>query len=242
MSATGLRVVRSQAPESDDSDAAGGWLAWLGDHVDQAWRCSEWDRALWLFSGDLRSDRTAVWPCRTPGCPTATRQCGGRCSTCRRARVVAGVSEEDFDREPRRPPPRPNVAAACLVPGCVGEHYSNGLCVGHQRAWRRDGVAALTAFVASASPFERLERCLVPGCGRERVCRRGLCRFHDGRLRRAGLLAEMSPAEVASWAAGEKPRLGPHQFSLAPLGELARFELIYALQRRDTTPPPLDPM
>jgi integrase len=51
----------------------------------------------------------------------------------------------------------------------------------------------------------------------------------------------LSDAEVAAWTATEKPRLGAHHFSLAPLGELARYELLYALQHRDRTPPPLDP-
>ena len=41
--------------------------------------------------------------------------------------------------------------------------------------------------------------------------------------------------------ADERPRLGVHQFSLAGLPELLRVELLYALQRRDHAPPPLDP-
>jgi len=41
--------------------------------------------------------------------------------------------------------------------------------------------------------------------------------------------------------ASERPRLGVHQFSLAGLPELARTELLYALQHRDQAPPPLDP-
>src|SRR6185437_13178714 len=39
----------------------------------------------------------------------------------------------------------------------------------------------------------------------------------------------------------EAPDLG-HQFSLAGLPELVRFELLYALQQRDEAPPPLDPL
>ena len=41
--------------------------------------------------------------------------------------------------------------------------------------------------------------------------------------------------------AGERPRLGVHQFSLAGLPELLRIELLYGLQHRDQAPPPLDP-
>ena len=66
----------------------------------------------------------------------------------------------------------------------------------------------------------------------------GLCRFHDQRLHRRGILAGV---ELAAWVASERPRLGVHQFSLAGLPELARTELLYALQHRDQAPPPLDP-
>ncbi len=52
----------------------------------------------------------------------------------------------------------------------------------------------------------------------------------------------LSTAELAEWVASEVPRLGAHQFSLAPLDELVRHELLYALQRRDKMPPPLDPV
>jgi integrase len=90
--------------------------------------------------------------------------------------------------------------------------------------------------------LQRAEPCGVPGCGRERVYRRALCRFHDNRLCRQGPVGPLSEDDIAAWAAGEAPRLGYHQFSLAGLAELARFELLYALQRRDTTPPPLDPL
>ena len=50
-----------------------GWLEWLRDHLDRSWRPGEWDHQRWLFTGDLGSDRTAAWPCATPGCPVATR-------------------------------------------------------------------------------------------------------------------------------------------------------------------------
>jgi integrase len=218
-----------------------GWREWLMDHVDPVWRGGEWDQTLWLFTGDLGSDRTAAWACRIPGCPSAARTHNGICSGCRRTRAdAADVSEEDFDRQPRVRPVRPIERAACLVVGCGGDRHSNGLCHAHERAWRRRMPVA--EFVVTAQPLDRLEPCLVPGCGRERVYRRGLCRFHDSRLRRQGRLRSLSPADVAAWAAREKPRLAAHQFSLAPLASLARYELLYGLQHRDGTPPPLDPL
>ena len=58
--------------------------------LDPGWRAGEWDGETLLFTGDLDSARTAAWPCRTPGCPTATRRPSGRCDGCRRARVEHG--------------------------------------------------------------------------------------------------------------------------------------------------------
>jgi hypothetical protein len=51
----------------------------------------------------------------------------------------------------------------------------------------------------------------------------------------------LSGDELAAWVAGERPRLGVGQFSLAGLPELLRVELLYGLQHRDQAPPPLDP-
>jgi len=155
--------------------------------------------------------------------------------------VAAGVSGEAFDRDPRRRPTRPLTPGACSVAGCHSELHSSGVCFRHERAWRRSDIP-VEEFIAQAQPLERLASCMVAGCGRERVYRRGLCWFHDQRLRRRRRLGPLSDDDVAAWAAGENPRLGAHQFSMAGLGELARVELLYALQRRDETPPPLDPM
>jgi len=96
-------------------------------------------------------------------------------------------------------------------------------------------------FIARARPLPRAAECRVAGCERDSIVRRGLCRFHDMRLRRQRTVATLSEEELASWIANEQPRLGVHQFSLAGLPELVRVELLYALQHRDQGPPPLDP-
>jgi hypothetical protein len=54
-------------------------------------------------------------------------------------------------------------------------------------------------------------------------------------------IGSLSQEELAAWVADE-PRIAAHQFSLAGLPELVRVELLYALQRRDEAPPPLDPL
>ena len=239
MSRPALRAVGAGGRE-EDRVGGRGWLDWLRAHVDPAWRAGEWDPAAMLFTGDLASVRTAAWPCRTAGCPTATRRHYGRCDSCRRARSAVGVSWANFDAEPRRQPTRPLLRGACTVTGCEGELHCRGLCFRHERAWARAKPEPIEAFLARAHALPRGRDCLVAGCAREHVTRRGLCRFHDNRLRRRHA-ASLPAAELAGWIADQQPRLGVHQFSLAGLPEVLAVELRYALQQRDQAPPPLDP-
>ena len=161
-----------------------------------------------------------------------------RCDGCRRARVGAGLSWADFDAAP---PPRATRALQrdpCSVPGCDGDRHSCGLCFRHERCWGKDRTEPIAVFIARAGALTRAAPCQVAGCDRESIARRGLCRFHGQRLQRRGML---SGDELAAWVAGERPRLGVGQFSLAGLPELLRVELLYGLQHRDQAPPPLDP-
>ena len=127
------------------------------------------------------------------------------------------------------------------MPGCEGELHSRGLCFRHERSWRKHKAEPAEAFIARARPLARRADCAVPGCGREQVSRRGLCRFHDNRLRRQHDIASLQAGQLAAWITAERPLLGAHQFSLAGMPELLRTELLYALQHRDQAPPPLDP-
>ena len=218
-----------------------GWPEWLQAQLDPAWRAGEWDGRTLLFTGDLAGSRTAAWPCRTPGCPTGTRRPSGRCDGCRRARV-SGLSWAEFDAAPPPRVTRPLQKGTCAVPGCEGDLHCAGLCYRHERAWGQDRTEPVAAFTERARPLARAAECKVAGCDRERITRRGLCRFHDQRLlRRQRANGTLSEAGLAAWIAGEQPRLGVHQFSLAGLPELLRTELLYALQQRDQSPPPLDP-
>ncbi len=124
------------------------------------------------------------------------------------------------------------------MPGCEGDLHCAGLCFRHERTWGKDRTEPVAAFIARARPLARASGCRVAGCDRESIARRGLCRFHNQRLHRRGLL---TGDDLAAWVASERPRLGMHQFSLAGLPELLRTELLYALQHRDQSPPPLDP-
>jgi integrase len=221
------------------SDEA-GWLEWLRTQLDPAWRAGEWDSQTLLFTGDLASARTAAWPCRTPGCPTTTRRPSGRCDGCRRARIDAGLGWAAFDAAPPPRATRPLQRGCCAVSDCQGDLHCSGLCFRHERLWGKNRSESVAAFIARARPLARAADCRVPGCDRERVSRRGLCRFHGNRLMRQHRAA-LSGAELDAWIAAERPRLGGHQFSLAGLPELLAVELLYALQCRDQAPPPLDP-
>ncbi|HLX51605.1 MAG TPA: tyrosine-type recombinase/integrase [Streptosporangiaceae bacterium] len=218
-----------------------GWLEWLQARLDPRWRAGEWDSRLLLFTGDLASPRTAAWACRTPGCVTATRRTSGRCDGCRRARVGAGLSWAEFDAAPPPRVTRPLRPGRCTVPGCESDLLCSGLCFRHERSWRHDTSEPLETFMTRARPLSRAAECRVPGCDRESISRRGLCHFHDERLLRTGTATRLTERELAAWIAREHPRLGAHQFSLAGLPELLEAELLYGLQQRDQTPPPLDP-
>ena len=244
MRVAALRLLGSTAHPA--ASARAGWQEWLQAHIDPCWRPGEWDHGHWLFTGDLTSPRTVGWACRTPSCPAVTRRQDGRCDVCRRAQAVSGLADKDFDRLPRRAPFYPLARGACSVPGCERELDGRLFCRWHQRAWddARAGGGSLDGFVASAAPLRRLGPCSVPGCPRQSVGGRGLCRFHDNRMAREQgreSRRQVTTEEASAWAQAQAPRLGPHQFSLARLSGLVRLELLYCLQRRDESPPPLDP-
>ena len=115
------------------------------------------------------------------------------------------------------------------------------LCFRHERCWGKARTQPVAVFIDRARPLPRAAGCRVAGCDRESITRRGLCRFHDQRLRRQRTIATLSDEQLAAWVAGAQPRLEVHQFPLAGLPELLQAELLYALQQRDQAPPPLDP-
>jgi integrase len=127
------------------------------------------------------------------------------------------------------------------VPGCEGDLHCSGLCFRHERSWGKDRSEPVGGFIARARPLARAAGCRVAGCDRESVTGRGLCRFHDQRLLRRHAVSALGGEQLAAWIAGERPRLGVHQFSLAGLPELLQAEMLSALQRRDQAAPPLDP-
>ena len=88
-----------------------------------------------------------------------------------------------------------------------------------------------------AIPYEALPDCLVPGCEVESSYATGLCILHRNRYRRSG-----SRATMAQWARAQTPHLAINMFSLIPLAEQMRWELLYALQQRDARNGRMDPV
>ena len=96
--------------------------------------------------------------------------------------------------------------APCLVPGCVRQPRTRGLCKGHYYQWKDEGRPGIEAFAASADPEglgrRELTVCLAPGC-RYGGVRRGLCTRHQGFWERAG------KPDRAAWLAGLRPEDDP---------------------------------
>ena len=217
-----------------------GWLEWLRARLDPAWRPGEWDGGALLFTGDLAvaADRGVAVP--DTGVPDGDAPPVG---TLRRLPAGPGAAGTGWDEFDAAPPPRATGRCGpgrCTVPGCEGDLHCSGLVLparaqlGQEPQRTRRGVHRPGPAAAAG------RGCRVAGCDRESVTRRGLCRFHDQRLH-ARTPPTLSGEQLAAWIAGERPRLGVHQFSLAGLPELLQAELLFALQRRDQAPPPLDP-
>jgi site-specific recombinase XerD len=241
VSGSELRAVGTAAAAAREAGPQPGWMDWLRARLDPGWRAGEWDERLDLFTGDLCSDQTAAWACRTPGCAGVTRYHHRRCNNCRRARSGLDVDWDAFDAAPPRHRIRPDDRGACAVPGCQGERHCAGLCFRHERSWRKNPAEPVASFATRARPLARGADCRVAGCGRETISRRGLCRFHDHRLHRRHDVASLGADQLTAWIAAEHPLLKTHQFSLAALPGPLRVEMRYALQCRDACPPPLDP-
>ena len=204
------RALQAAVPAGARRERPGGagWLGWLLARLDPAWRAGEWDGGRLLFTGDLASAWTAAWPCRTPGCPTATRRPSGRCDGCRRARVSTGLTWAEFDSAPPPRATRPLQRGRCAVPDCEGDLHCAGLCFRHERSWGKNRSDRSRRSSPAPVRWPGPPGCRVAGCDRESITHRRLCRFHDQRLRRQRTVAAMSDEELAFWAAARATPAG----------------------------------
>jgi integrase len=219
---------------------SGAWQAWLREQADPAWRPGEWDMASWLFTGDLDNPQTGAWKCLTAACDLTVRSRKGLCRPCAVEHRQSGLGKEEFAAAhvPVRVKPRPaSVTAGCIVArdgvSCVRPRHCQGLCSSHYSSWARyrSRMTAENWAAGCARPHTGQLLCLVGGCEGAALNTRGLCGYHwrawSRDNRRHGI------SDPRQWAASQPPYLAAHQFSLAPMGELARWELLYGLQRGD---------
>ncbi|MEU6370314.1 site-specific integrase [Streptomyces sp. NPDC046931] len=102
----------------------------------------------------------------------------------------------------------------------------------HYTQWKTHTTRKLAGqWEDTAVAFTDTLACPVPACPLPRFQVRGLCRHHARRFR---WHCRTHPgAAVAPWAAQQHPCLAPHQFSLLPLPEPLREEVLYGLQQAD---------
>lgn len=230
------------------------WTAWLKDQLIEGWRPGEWDGETLLFTGDLESPRTNSWHCVIDTCNAISRIRHGWCTGCRKTYKRSGLSELEFTSTYR--PGRNRIyshADTCTVERdgkrCQREYHTTGLCRRHHTEWIKATRVRAQLFQGTrdewirdvAVPFEAFPPCLILGCPLERTTLAGgICRIHYRRWRALHESGESVP-DLEYWLRHEMPYLSVRQFSLSALSDLARLEVLYALQQRDEVAPNLDP-
>jgi hypothetical protein len=228
--------------QPDETRLVTEWSEWLRERLAPQWRPSEWTESQLVFVGDPNNPRTSVGACAVVGCgvPVAVLA-KGYCVPCRDAFKVSGLTREEFEATHKREFHRGNVSRGslpCAVPVCARTVTADDLCLSHYRSWvkvrkRRDKAE----WIANRNALAAKEACQVVGCPRERVGVDGLCRTHRNKWRgwaAAEGLDENDRARAAQWSERQVPVLAAHMFSLAPLHPVARAEMLYVLQQRDS--------
>ena len=240
-------LQRSAAEAAFAAPEPVAWSTWLRRNIDPRWRRGEWDQSTWLFTGDVTNPQTVSETCSS--CGIALRS-SGLCRQCRIAYRESGSTLEEFmathlpAARKKRPGERRDGTCTVRRDGvrCARMPLALGLCEDHNIRWHvykrdRRSPSMKRWFTTIAIPYEALPDCLVPGCEVESSYATGLCILHRGRYRRNG-----SRATMAQWARAETPHLAINMFSMIPLAEPMRWELLYALQQRDARNGRMDPV
>jgi integrase len=229
--------------------AAEPWQEWLRAHIDPSWRPGEWDRARWLFTGDLDNPRTSSSRCRTRRCGSIVRAQDRFCTYCYDHHKKSGLLREEFAATftPERSKSLPlNVPGQCTLTRegvrCVRPQVSGGFCAAHDgsRKYHKDRGTFERWLRERATPFTDVVVCLVTDCAGGAMNSRGLCNYH-WRAWRAQCRSSTAPVPAHQWAPGQPLYLLAHQFHLAPLAETLRWEMLYALQKIDQWVRALEP-
>ncbi|XMN08184.1 tyrosine-type recombinase/integrase [Streptomyces griseobrunneus] len=230
------------------------WEKWLRSRLDPGWRPSEWNAADLLFTGDPANPATRINACSVRDCRKPIT--GSRwCTACDRAARQSDLPPDEFSATYRPAQIRQHRSFDdCEVDGCARHSQSRGLCAAHYQRWFRycPEPADLDAWLSTQTPYAALDECPVFGCHMERRSSAGLCITHHTRwnteVRRrqaAGKLlsADADQAGLADWVKRQVPLFDATMFSLAPLSEVVRLEVLHVLQLRDVqgkTVPPIN--
>jgi integrase len=232
-----------------DGQLLDDWLCWLRERIDPRWRAGEWDQDRLLFTGNPANPATVVAVCPLPGCGATVNSPSpeGYCRTCRDELTASGLDKEAFEAAYIRRERRLSFyrqEGACEVPACGRVANGTGLCATHYTSWRKARRRPGTdrdAWMASLGPAASPGLCAVLACHRERASQPiTLCTTHyrKWKLHRD---AAGDDAALAAWIERQPPHLSAHMFSLAPLQDAARVEMLYGLQRREARTPALHP-
>ncbi len=217
-----------------------------------AWRPGEFDRARWLFTGDVDNPMTTTTRCRATACE-ALVDSRTICSPCRRALSESGLELAEFVAAHRPQPAHQSLAGAtCIVArdgvACGRRRRSNqtGLCHAHTTQWNRRGKhlgVTLEQWCAEvAQPLAARDACMVSECPADARLDVALCGWHFRAWRESQDGLPLGRGEDAErWAARQLPWLRRNQFSLAALPLTVRVELLYGLQQRDRQGQSIDP-
>ncbi len=216
------------------------------------WRPGEFDRARWLFTGDVDNPMTTTTRCRVTACE-ALVDSRTICSPCRRALSESGLELAEFVAAHRPQPAHQSLAGAtCVVArdgiACGRRRRSNqtGLCHAHTTQWNRRGkhlgVTLEQWCTEVAWPLAARDACMVSGCPADARLDVALCGWHYRAWRESQDGLPLGRGEDAQcWAGRQPPWLRRSQFSLAALPPTLRVELLYALQQRDRQGQSIDP-
>lgn len=171
------------------------------------------------------------------------------CGSCGIDHRKSKLAPEEFDRTfvPQRNRRFHATPERCVVPACGRDGIKAQLCHSHYSIWRShirrtygQGArisryeAERTFWAATQEPFAGLPLCAVHGCRSEESLPTHLCYQHRGLwaayVRESGRSGD---GELTRWTEARVPFLLQNEFSLVPLEETTRLELLYALQQRD---------
>ncbi len=161
-----------------------GWRGHLLARIDPAWRPGEYRHDELMLVPDPDNPHTWTGRCTRDGCPNLLDRRGRYlCGTCRQAHRASGMPVEKFARTARHV--SLVVRRQCAV-GCDRRASGvSGLCVTHDRAYRkfgtRHGQVPVAQWVHTVRPsvLAAIPECVVSGCGwAKREGGGGLCRIH----------------------------------------------------------------